>query len=322
MGAQSDQADAPEVADRGESVPTPHRTALAARLAGGGHPLLLDGATGTELERAGLPTRLPLWSTHALLDAPEAVYEIHRSYAEAGAEILTANTFRTQARSLRRAGLAEGTDRRLTRLAVDLARRAVDEAGDSTPRWVAGSLPPLEDCYSPERTPSTRELDHEHAHQAQLLGEAGVDLLLVETHNNAREAKSALRAAAATGLPFVIGFVSWQPGRLLSGEALAEAAHAAVDAGASAVGVNCVPPSSLAASLAHLAPHDLPLLVAPNLGEPDDETGFKRSEALSPDAFADSMERWLSQPGLRMLGGCCGTTPDYVRALDRARRAR
>ena len=108
---------------------------LSARLAGDASPLVLDGATGTELERAGLATGLPLWSTHALLEAPECVFQIHASYLAAGAEIVTANTFRTQRRTLARGGLASA-DTRLMRLAVELARRAV---ADATP---SGALPP------------------------------------------------------------------------------------------------------------------------------------------------------------------------------------
>ncbi|MEM9176403.1 MAG: homocysteine S-methyltransferase family protein [Myxococcota bacterium] len=320
MGSQPVRGDATRLAGPGGGGPRREAESLSSRLAGAGLPLLLDGATGTELERAGLPTGLPLWSTHALLDAPEAVQAIHRAYVAAGAEIVTANTFRTQARTLSRAGLPPESDRTLTQLAVDLARGAAREAGAAC--WVAGSLPPLEDCYAPERVPATSELDAEHARQVALLGEAGVDLLLVETMNSEREAERAARAAARSGLPFVVGLVSWQPGRLLSGDDLARTARALADAGAAAVGVNCVPPSTLAASLACLGTLDVPLFVSPNLGEPDDVTGFTRSEDLAPDAFADALREWLANPSLRLLGGCCGSRPETIRALDRARRAR
>ena len=320
MGVPSNRMDAASLAGPGA-----HRTEtapddLASRLAGTGLPLLLDGATGTELERRGLPTGLPLWSTHALLETPDTVEEIHRRHLEAGAELVTANTFRTQARTLTRAGLPPGRDRALTGLAVDLARRAVRAVDDGTPRWVAGSLPPLEDCYAPERVPPPSERDREHAHQVDLLGEAGVDLLLIETMNSAGEAESAAKAAAKSGLPFVVGFVSWAPGRLLSGEDLAEAACRAMDTGAAAVGVNCIPPSSLPAAFACLAGTGAPLLVSPNLGEPDDDTGFRRSEAMTPEAFAACLAPWIAHSSLRILGGCCGTTPEFVAALDRARR--
>ena len=299
------------------------RDRFARRLAGDGPPLRLDGATGTELERRGLRTGLPLWSTHALLEAPEVVGEVHASHLRAGAEVVTANTFRTQRRTLERAGLGRDDDARLTALAIALARGAIRDVQDASsdevaPRWVAGSLPPLEDCYAPERVPERRALDREHGRQATLLAEAGADLLLIETMNCRREAEAASRAAARTGRSFVVGFVAWAPDALLSGESLGDAARAVIDLGASAVGVNCVPPSTLEAHRSVLGTLGAGLFVAPNLGEPDDRTGFARREDLGAEDFAAALAGWLAEPSLALVGGCCGTTPDHVEALSRA----
>jgi len=308
---------------------------LLARLAGRGRPLLLDGATGSELERAGLATGLPLWSTHALLESPERVGEIHAAYARAGAEIVTANTFRTQRRTLARVGLAD-QDAPLTQQAVGLARSAMRESpgcdGDRSARdvdggrehdrqatgrrWVAGSLPPLEDCYRPDLVPEEASLAREHGRQAELLAAAGVDLILIETMNSRREARAAAQAAALTGLPFVVGFVSWTPGQLLSGESFSEAAREVLDLGAASVGVNCVPPASLDASRRKLRTLGVGLLVSPNLGQPDDTTGFRRQDVAGPHGFAEALAPWLDD-GASLVGGCCGTTPDHIRALAR-----
>ena len=108
-------------------------------------PLLLDGATGTELERRGSPTGLPLWSAHALLEDPGLVQRIHADYAAAGADVLTANTFRTQRRTLARGGVGERAAE-LTSTAVALARRAAAEASNRRPVFVVGSAPTLEEC--------------------------------------------------------------------------------------------------------------------------------------------------------------------------------
>lgn len=304
-----------------DAVDDPDR--FARRLAGDGLPLRLDGATGTELERRGLRTGLPLWSTHALLEAPEVVTAVHASHLAAGAEVVTANTFRTQRRTLERAGLGPDADARLTTQAIALARQAIRDVQDASsaavaPRWVAGSLPPLEDCYAPQRVPDTDALDREHGRQAALLAEGGADLLLIETMNCRREAEAASRAAARTGQPFVVGFVAWAPDVLLSGESLGEAARAVQDLGASAVGVNCVPPSILEAHRAVLGGLGAGLFVAPNLGEPDDRTGFARSEDLGARDFAAALAGWLAEPSLALVGGCCGTTPDHIRALAQA----
>ena len=298
------------------------REDLARRLAGHGGVLLLDGATGTELERAGLQTGLPLWSTHALLEAPEAVYRIHRAYAEAGAEILTANTFRTQHRTLSRAGLG-AEDARLTRLAVELAHLAANRAAPVAPLaaagrdprpFVAGSLPPLEDCYRPDLVPPADALAREHGRQADLLGEAGADLILVETINCLAEARAAARAAAATGLPFAVSFVAFTGAALLSGEPLARAAAEVVDLGACAVGVNCLPIGNLAACRSALRGLPVPLLASPNLGQPEPRTGFARDETADPRAFPQALADWLAEPAA-IVGGCCGTTPAQIAAL-------
>jgi S-methylmethionine-dependent homocysteine/selenocysteine methylase len=272
-----------------------------------GRPVLFDGATGTELERRGVHTGLPLWSTHALLEAPDVVRAVHAEYVAAGAEVITANTFRTQARVVG-AGRAES----LTRLAVELARSAAAAAGRSV--FVAGSAPPLEDCYRPDLAPAAETCAAEHALHARALADAGCDFVLAETHNSVREAEAAAWAAAGTGLPFVVSFVAWEPGRILSGEPLERAIDAVRPARPLAVGVNCLPPSAVSGQLPVLAASGLAFGVYANLGEPEDERGFRRSESTPPGAYADAARAWLLA-GARFLGGCCGTTPAHVAAL-------
>jgi S-methylmethionine-dependent homocysteine/selenocysteine methylase len=281
---------------------------------GAGPPLLLDGATGTELERRGVRTGLPLWSTHALLEAPETLRAVHADYARAGAEVITANTFRTQGRTLLRAepGLALAErDATLTAQAVALARQGVLDAGSGA--WIAGSAPTLEDCYRPDLVPDPACLTAEHARHVANLVAAGVDLILVETMNSIREALAAGEAAAASGLPFVISFVSWRDARLLSGEGLAEAIEAVRTLSPLAVGVNCLPPSAVPPCLDVLRRAALPFGVYANLGEPEDETGFARSEDCPPARFASIAASWRDA-GARFVGGCCGTTPAHIRA--------
>jgi len=185
-------------------------------------PILLDGATGTELNRRGVNTDLPLWSAQALVTAPAVLHQVHADYVRAGAEVITANTFRTHRRSLARGGLGERAAE-LTRQAVDVARQAIHQAGYGRPSYVAGSLAPLEDCYSPELVPPQAECEQEHAEMARNLAAAGVDLILVETMNTIREARAAVRAARATGLPVLASFVCHGDGNLFSGESIAAA---------------------------------------------------------------------------------------------------
>ncbi len=157
-----------------------------------GRVLILDGATGTELDRRGVDTSLPLWSARALIVAPEIVRQVHHDYLAAGADIITTNTFRTHRRTLTRAGVGART-RELTQLAVTLAREAIAHSGRTA--YIAGSMSPLEDCYSPALVPSADELRAEHLEMARDLAEAGCDLLLVETMNSIREAVIAAECA-------------------------------------------------------------------------------------------------------------------------------
>ena len=285
---------------------------LAARLRAA-DPLVLDGATGTELERRGFATHLPLWSAGALDACPELVSHIHADYVASGVDAVTANTFRTQRRTLETAGQGDRAAE-LTRRAVELARSA---AGDRA--WVFGSSPPLEDCYHPERVPDAAALAREHAEHARFLAAAAVDAILVETMNTGREALAALRAATAVGVPALVSFVCWERDRLLSGERLGDVAAAVADAGAHAVLVNCLPASNVDACLDALAAQSLPFGVYANLGEPEDEFGFRRREDLSPERFAELGAGWRAR-GASVLGGCCGTTPAHLAALVRRLR--
>lgn len=283
--------------------------------------LLLDGATGTELERRGARSSLPLWSAHALLSAPDLVREVHADYAAAGAELLTANTFRTQRRSLARAGLAARAAE-LTRLAVTLAREAAECAPQ--PPAVLGSAPPLEDCFAPERVPVAAEIADEHAEHAANLRAAGVDGILIETMNCIREARSAAQAAREAGIPALVSFVCWRGARLLSGEPLSEAVEAVRDTEPAAVLVNCLPPSNVDACLPALAASELPFGVYPNLGAPLDEPGdaavVAHADEHTPRELAERARAWLGA-GVRVLGGCCGTTPGHIAALAQLLRS-
>src|SRR5687767_971827 len=167
----------------------PIRRAFADLLADG--VVLLGGACGTELLRRGVPTPLPLWSTAALDTHPDVVREIHADHVRAGARLVTANTFRTDKRTLGKAGQAARA-RELTKKAVLLAREGVGRAEPRRPVFVAGSIAPLEDCYRPDLVPDATSLRVEHAVKVGNLVAAGAPLALVETMNTVREAVAAL----------------------------------------------------------------------------------------------------------------------------------
>jgi S-methylmethionine-dependent homocysteine/selenocysteine methylase len=283
--------------------------ALAARLRAGAL-VVLDGATGTELERRGVRADLPLWSSWGLLEAPGVVRQIHAEYLEAGADALTAATFRTHARSLAAAG-CEGRAAELTALAVRLAREAAERVGRAA--FVLGSAAPLEDCYHPERVPEAGALAREHALHARHLMRAGADAILVETMNSVREAAAAAEAARAAGAEVLVSFVCDGAARLLSGEPLAEALDAVRRFAPAALGVNCLAPGAVDACLPVLGRSGAPFLVYANLGG--------GAAHAAPGAFAEAALRWAAA-GAAGVGGCCGTTPAHLAALARRLRRR
>jgi S-methylmethionine-dependent homocysteine/selenocysteine methylase len=272
-------------------------------------PLLLDAALGTELSRRGAPAAPPLWSARAVLERPDLVLAVHHENVAAGADILTAATFRTQPKLLGAA--ARNTARR----AVALAR----EAASARPGvLVAGSAAPVEDCWRPDLVPAEAGLARLHALHAETLAEAGVDLLLLETFGTAREWLAAALAAAATGLPVLACATTREDGALLSGEPLGDAARALLELPSPpvALGVNCVPARRLGASLALLgaAAPGVPLAAYGNTGLAVDEARGEFTEPIAPLDYAELALSWLAL-GARVVGGCCGTRAEHVAAL-------
>lgn len=286
--------------------------------------LLLDGATGTELDRRGVDTSLPLWSARAIFQAPGALAAIHADYLDAGADLITTNTFRTHSRTLARAGLADRA-RALTEAAVQIARAARDRVRPGA--LVVGSVAPLEDCYTPAAAPDERACRREHGEMIDALVGAGVDAILIETMNTVREARAAAVEAAtrAPGRVFLSACAraDGAPGALLSGEpaaALLEALERDLHGGVRAcraIGVNCVAAPAVEGwvrALRGALPMEVGVIAYANVGRPNADTGWTSTDAVSPERYAAYAERWVDA-GATIVGGCCGTTPATTRAL-------
>ncbi|SES41759.1 homocysteine S-methyltransferase family protein [Actinokineospora terrae] len=275
-------------------------------------PVLLDGAVATELQRAGIPVCAPWWTTRALLaPADQRVLRgIHAAHLRAGADVVTANTFRCHDRTLRGLGTDQAT---VVDTAVELARAA--RADTDSPALIAGSLAPVADCYRPDLVPPDEVLHAEHSRLAAALARAGVDLVLVETMNTLREARIALAAALAAGVRAWVSFACGGGARLLSGEPLAAAAREVERAGAGAVLVNCSTPADTEACLPVLRETCAgPVGAYPNI---EDRTGVDGPverhlpAALPEGEFGALLARWHTE-GADVLGGCCGTTPAHL----------
>ena len=253
--------------------------------------ILLDGPLGTELLTRRVATPLPGWSAHALDTAPDVVAAIHRDYAKAGARVHTANTFRTQPRWF------PDRWRELTSRAVAIARDAL--TGVNQPDYrVAGSIAPLEDCYSPALSPA--EPRPEHRLMARALAEEGVDLLLVETFPHIGEALIAVEEAVATGLPTWLSLTAGPDADLLTVDQVREGAQHAVSLGVEAVLVNCIPTPRVLEYLVGVGDLGVRIGAYANAGRAVDGMGFAATP-LDIQRHVDSVEQWI-EAGARIVG--------------------
>ena len=205
----------------------------------------------------------------------------------------------------------------LTRRAADIARAAIASVPSDTPRFVAGSISTLEDCYRPDLVPPDDELRAEHSERIHHLIECGVDLILIETVNTIREAVVMAKLATITGTPVIVSFVCNREGKILSGETLTDAANQLLPLGISVIGVNCGPTPNLAKPLAELqiaCGKDFPLIAYGNIGYADEKVGWVNTDSENPNAYCEHAIHWPA----KIIGGCCGTTPEHIHQLKLA----
>lgn len=264
---------------------------------------ILDGAIGTELISRGLELRAPEWSARAIWDAPDLLAEVHAEYAEAGATLHTANTFRTQPRAL-------GSDwQSALEAAVRIARDSV-MPGQS----VLGSMAPIEDCYRPDLSPGAAARPEHRALAAALAG-AGCDRILCETFAQGTEAVVAAEEAMATGVPVWVSLTAGPFGELLSPKALAAIARDLESSGVERVLLNCIAATRIDAYLDALSSLSAPIGVYANAGREEEGLGWSSSGPRAAHAYAELAERWKNA-GATVIGGCCGTGPLHIRALS------
>jgi homocysteine S-methyltransferase len=304
--------------------------AIAAKLARG-EVVVLDGGTGTELQRRGAPMDDAAWCALATVTHGELLRGVHEDYIRAGADIITTNTFSAARHLLERAGHGARTPEFYHR-AAELAREAVARTADAArrPVAVAGSistmLPVLkgEDRNDPAFAMPEAEIAANFREAAEALAGAGVDLLLLEMIDDLEHGQLALDAARGTGLPVWVGMSAKRTGdgRLTSYQdaglpfaALVE--HYAAQPAVAALGVMHTSLPDTDAALPLLVERSpVPVMVYP-------ESGYFRSPdwefvQVEPEAFAGAADRWVAQ-GARIVGGCCGLGPEHVAAFARRR---
>ncbi len=283
-----------------------------------GRIVLLDGATGTELEGRGVPMDGAAWSAAALVTHPETIRSVHHDYIRAGASIITSNSFSTARHQLEPAGLGDRF-RELNHRAVDLAREAREGTDADRPIAVAASMSSIH--FEREYMVPVADAEANFREQAEVLAEAGPDLILMEMMWDLEYSAAAVRAAAATGLPVWVGFTARREGDaiMLFSEkytgTLASALEPVLAAGGSLVSVMHTEASDVGGALEVVkGSWSGPLgayghsgrFVMPN---------WQFNDVISPEAYLAEARTWVGA-GARLIGGCCGIGPDHIRLLS------
>lgn len=273
--------------------------------------LVMDGAMGTMLIRQGLTGGQV--SEQWNLEEPEAVTEIHRQYFQAGADVVTTNTFGANAIKLAHSGLDDRLEK-INREGVALARKAAGKTG-----YVAGGLGPTGQMLVPSGPLEPEAAQAAFCRQAGYLAGAGADLIIVETMFDLTEALAAIKGAReACHLPIFATMTFQQTARgfvTIMGNGVEASLKEMLNTGAAAVGANCSLGSDSMLTMAREVRDliDAPLIFQPNAGMPEvqgDNTLYPEKK----DGYAKNLIE-LKASGIEIIGGCCGTTPDFIRAI-------
>ncbi|MDP5371387.1 homocysteine S-methyltransferase [Lactiplantibacillus plantarum] len=289
-------------------------------------PVVSDGAMATELEKRGVATNSALWSATAMLDHPDAIQAVHQSYLDAGAKIMTTNTYQANVPAFEQAGIAAAQARQLIQQAVTIAHTARD-ASHVTDAVIAGSIGPYgayladgsEYTGAYQLTPSAYQ--DFHRERLALIMAAGVDVLALETMPRLDEVQALVQLITTTWpqQPYWVSFSIKDPQTLCDGTSLAAAAKwVAAQPNVVAVGVNCTTLENIAPALTTLkAAVAVPLIVYPNSGDQYDPVTKTWQETHLSHQFASFVPQWLAA-GARIIGGCCRTTPKDIATVARA----
>ena len=271
--------------------------------------LYLDGAMGTQLQEAGLlPGELPeRWN----ITRPDLVTKIHKEYFDAGSNVVSTNTFGANILKFSKDEL-----RSIIEAAIKNARRAANESMGAQPRWVALDIGPTGRMLKPYGDLDFEEAVDVFRESVRLGAELGADLIYIETMNDTYETKAAVLAAKEeSSLPIFVSMAYGEDGRLLTGAEPLAAIAMLEGLSVDAVGVNCsLGPRALSGVVEeYLKYSSLPVILKPNAGLPT----LQGSYDVSADEFSAELSRF-AELGVRILGGCCGTSAEYIEKTVKA----
>ena len=283
--------------------------------------VLIDGGTGSELQRRGVAMNPQAWSGLASRESQATLRAIHADFIRAGADIITTNTFGTTRFVLDAAGFGAAFDD-INRSAVEAALEARECAADH-PVAIAGSLSCLPPGFDDEAYPSAPLERAAYLELAHLLADLGVDLIVLEMIQDLEHGRRALEAALATGLPVCLGVSARRSDSGLvcfdyPDRGFGSVVDGLLELRPAVINVMHTPPADVGTALEAVRQHwPGPIGAYPELGDLA-EPGWQHADGLSPEGLADLAVDWVGQ-GARLLGGCCGTGPEHIAALAEAR---
>lgn len=271
-------------------------------------PLILDGAIGSLLQQRDVEIHKTLWSSYANIVAKEKVIEVHKEYVNAGADIITTNTFRTNPLAYNKAFL-KISNSDFVKVSVKLAKEAV---GESESVFIAGSNSPAEDSYQVFRKVSKREIELNHKNHIDMLWNSGVDFILNETQSHFDEIKIICKYCSDNRLPYMISLFVTHEGRILSGEPIKEVLKYIADFNPIAIGINCVTTEVFNENVREI---DIPMnwgfYLNCGSGAYSDAEIF---EGVSPSNYINTIKTKFKREPF-FIGSCCGSSPEHTKAI-------
>jgi len=271
-------------------------------------PLILDGAMGSLLQQKGFESGGASWMTEVNEKHPEKIIEIHKQYIEAGADIITTNTFRTNPAAFDKSEAINVSE--YVKNAVYLAKESV---GNSS-IIIAGSNPPAEDCYQSERLINNEILKLNHRNHIDLLINSGVDFILNETFSHLDEIMIVCYYCSSKSIPYIISLYLDEKLRLLSGETLKDAVNFIKEHNPLSIGINCISSEHFEKAFKYM---DLNYNWGFYLNCGFDEHHVNEIKCrVSPKTYGKIVKKYLEyQPSF--IGACCGSSPEHIKAIKR-----
>ena len=272
--------------------------------------LIINGAMGTELMDQGIRLPLPLWSAQANIEEPQIVKSIHQNYVDAGADIITTNTFRTTTWSFRR---AEYSPKRAQRKAKESLMKAIDLGRSVNPKILAGSITSINDCYEPDKLPGKSIAEDSYGETLEWFTEGGVEHIFLETMGHLEEIKIAIDASKNIS-ELYLSLIIKDEERLLSGH-LIEDVFPIVNDKISCLMLNCNTIDITNRVLdSFINNWNSKWGVYPNLGLTKPEPDGKMIQKVDDDEFERTMISYIKKSPT-IIGACCGSSPKHIRKI-------